>query len=271
MKEGLVPSHPDVTCENDRSPAAPTRPREAAPSSSPHPHKLSLCSHPQRPSLPPAPSRPALGFLASSHPRRPTLPASCRGAARRAPSPTPSSSFCPAHGADLETPSCLLPSQHIPPLASGLGSPTSQRAQPLSAASPHGQGPRPGPSPSSSRMAATGGQAEPWLREGLGLHQPGWTLLSCPYRFLLPGRRLCPSNLRKCHHHCGLRARPESGEAPSASSTSGLVQLTGSGQQVALCCAQSPGTERQAALGPLLRIPKPGTEQTAGAQPTGES
>lgn len=89
VKEGLVPSHPDVTCEKDRGPAASTRPRAAAPSSSPHPHKLSLCSHPQRPSLPPAPSRPALGFLASSHPRRPTLQASCRGAARRAPAPHP--------------------------------------------------------------------------------------------------------------------------------------------------------------------------------------
>ena len=45
VKEGLVPSHPDVTCEKDRGPAASTRPRAAAPSSSPHPHKLSLCSH----------------------------------------------------------------------------------------------------------------------------------------------------------------------------------------------------------------------------------
>lgn len=192
MQEGLVPSHPDVTCEKDRSPAAPTRPRGAAPSSSPHPHKLSLCSHPQRPSLPPAPSRPALGFLASSHPRRPTLPASCRGAARRAP-PTPSSPFCPAHGADLETPSWLLPSQHIPPLASGLGSPTSQRAQPLSAASPRGQGPCPGPSPPSSRMAATGGQVEPWLREGPGLHQPGGPSSPAPTGFYSLGGGSAPA------------------------------------------------------------------------------
>ena len=72
VKEGLVPSHPDVTCEKDCGPAASTRPRAAAPSSSPHPHKLPVLppttSFAAACTVPPSTGLPGLFPPTSDHP-----------------------------------------------------------------------------------------------------------------------------------------------------------------------------------------------------------